>query len=353
MNPLLFIKKLYEWHATIDRKLPWKDSSDPYKIWLSEIIMQQTRVQQGESYYLHFIEKYPSIVDLAHASEDTIMKSWQGLGYYSRARNLHRTAKLIVQEHNGVFPSDFATLLSLPGIGSYTAAAIASFAFQKPYAVVDGNVIRVLCRILGIESPYDTSIGKKIIEAQAQKYLDQKNPAAYNQAIMDFGALHCKPQNPACGTCVFMKNCIAQLQHKQDLLPLKSKSIKIEKRFIHFFVLIQAHSKKIWLRKRTQKDIWQGLYEFPAIYHTEKLLKKQKTAFWKTLRVQEVPMLEKLTQKKLHKLSHQELHIQFEVYCIKESTIAEYQIFDFKEIKNLALPKPLADFWTATEKSID
>lgn len=353
LNPTLFVKKLYSWHTTIERRLPWKDSLDPYKIWLSEIIMQQTRVQQGESYYLHFIERYPTVNHLAQATEDMVMRSWQGLGYYSRARNLHHTAKKIVHEYGGIFPCDFETLLQLPGIGKYTAAAIASFAFQKPYAVVDGNVIRVLARVLGIELPYDISEGRKYIEAQAQIYLDKNNPSEYNQAIMDFGALQCKPQNPDCKDCVLKKDCIANLQQKQGLLPVKSKSTKVQNRFIYFAVLINFKRRKIFLRKRIAKDIWQGLYEFPALYQFTKITKKEKIDFLNRKNLLEAKPVKALSYKRTHKLSHQELYLEWEVYETEETSFQNYQVFGFDEIKNLALPKPLSDFWMEIEKSID
>lgn len=263
-----FRKKLTEWYDPNQRPMPWKSEKDPYRIWLSEIILQQTRVEQGWPYYNRFIEQYPNVDALANASEDHVLKNWEGLGYYSRARNLHATAKFISKELKGVFPSEYRDIISLKGVGPYTAAAIASFAFNIPMAVVDGNVYRVLARFFGIEDPIDSTSGKKRFAALAQNLLDKTDPGTYNQSIIDFGATICKPKSPLCESCPLESQCIAKQNHLIDQLPYKSKKIKKKLRF--FTYLILNHNNQILIRKRALKDIWKGLYEFPYI-ETSKL----------------------------------------------------------------------------------
>jgi A/G-specific adenine glycosylase len=240
--------------------MPWKGEKDPYKIWLSEIILQQTRVDQGMAYYENFISEFSNIHSLAAASEQKVFKLWEGLGYYSRCRNLITTAKFISEKLNGKFPDSYDEIRSLKGIGPYTAAAISSFAYNHPYAVVDGNVSRVLSRVFGVVTPIDTTTGKKEFAALAQELLDKKNPGIYNQAIMDFGATICKPA-PLCNKCQVNKICTAFLQGKQDSLPVKEKKILIKKR--KFYYLVMEYKGRFAIRQRTNKDIWQQLYEFP------------------------------------------------------------------------------------------
>ena len=271
MKPTHFRKNLLEWHAANDRPLPWKGEKNPYFIWLSEIILQQTRVEQGMPYFLRFQEKYPTVKDLADAPEDDVMKLWEGLGYYSRARNLHFTAKLIANELDGKFPDTYEEIIKLKGVGEYTAAAIASFAYELPHAVLDGNVYRVLSRFFGIDTPIDTTEGKKAFRKLADELLNKKKPAAYNQAIMDFGATQCTPKLPNCGRCVLKKNCQALQQKRVTELPIKSKKIKKQTRYFNYLVL--NFEGQVWLKKRTEKDIWQNLYEFPLV-ETEALADK-------------------------------------------------------------------------------
>lgn len=258
-----FAKSLLQWYFLNQRNLPWRQTRDPYFIWLSEVILQQTRVEQGMSYYHSFCEKFPTVFDLANASEDEVLKTWQGLGYYSRARNLHATAKWIVNELNGEFPKDYEGLIQLKGIGPYTAAAIASFAFQEKKAVLDGNVMRVLSRVYGIEEPIDSTLGKKLLAAQAQELIDGKQPDTYNQAIMDFGATWCTPKKPKCESCVFAESCIAYRKGLVDTLPVKAKKTQVKEMYIYYFVFKNNHETLI--RQRTHSNIWKGLYEFPAI----------------------------------------------------------------------------------------
>ncbi|MEZ5053291.1 MAG: A/G-specific adenine glycosylase [Chitinophagales bacterium] len=258
-----FSNILLEWYNPTTRKLPWKKTNDAYKIWISEIILQQTRVEQGMPYYLAFIKNYPTVKQLANAPLDDVLKLWEGLGYYSRARNLHTAARQVMENHNGKFPCSHEEMLQLKGIGKYTAAAIASFAFQLPHAVVDGNVYRVLTRVFGIHIPIDTAKGKQQIEQLAHELLDKLQPHIYNQAIMDFGALVCKPQQPLCSTCPFVSNCKAYLKNEINSLPVKSKKIVKTNRFFHYFILFDTVS--IYIQQRDGNDIWKGLHEFPLV----------------------------------------------------------------------------------------
>ncbi len=262
-----FTQTLLDWSETQDRPMPWKGEKNPYYIWLSEIILQQTRVEQGWSYYLKFKEKYPKVEDLANAPEDEVMKMWEGLGYYSRARNLHAAAKYIANDLDGIFPSTYEEILKLKGVGPYTAAAIGAFAFGLPTAVLDGNVFRVLSRIFGIETPIDTTNGKKEFQALADSLLYQKDSGKYNQAIMDFGAIQCLPKQPVCKNCPMSEKCTAFKTQKTEQLPIKSK--RIQKRERYFYYLRLRFKNKNYILKRTGKDIWQNLYEFPLVETTQ------------------------------------------------------------------------------------
>lgn len=250
---------LLAWYEENKRPLPWRETTDAYTIWVSEIILQQTRVAQGMDYFYRFTQAFPTVTHLAAASETEVLRLWQGLGYYSRARNMHKTAKIVVEQYNGAFPTQYNTLLSLPGIGAYTAAAIASFSTNAAYAAVDGNVFRVLSRILGIDTPIDSTEGKKLFSQLAQEHLDKSSPALYNQAMMDFGAIQCTPQAPNCAHCPFAEQCTAYRTHQTDVLPIKNKKTAQRKRF--FWYLDIWNGSYTYLQQRTQKDIWQGLYE--------------------------------------------------------------------------------------------
>ncbi len=256
-----FTQILMDWHRhQNDREMPWKGEKKPYRIWLSEIILQQTRVEQGMGYYHRFIEQYPTIQDLAGAPDQQVFKLWEGLGYYNRCRNLLFTAREIVQQRNGIFPDTYEELLALKGVGPYTAAAIASFAYNLPYAVVDGNVYRVLARYCGIDTPSDSTEGKKIFNDLADQMLDKNEPALYNQAIMDFGATVCKPMAPLCSACPLQNGCAALATGKVNQLPVKEKTLQRRTRFFNYFIL--EYRQKIWVQQRTAKDIWQNLFEF-------------------------------------------------------------------------------------------
>ncbi len=262
-----FTSRLLFWFKNNKRDLPWRGSDDPYKIWLSEIILQQTRIAQGIQYYYRFTELFPNVYTLAHASEDQVLAAWQGLGYYSRARNLHHTAQYIVKNYNGFFPKSYSQLLELKGIGKYTAAAIASMAFNLPYAAIDGNVIRVLTRYFGIEEPFDDNATRKKIDEIAQQLIDVGKPGDFNQALMDFGSLVCRPSSPQCSICPFAQECIALLTDKINSIPTKGKVIKQKARFFHFFLFLcpEKDETTFFIEKREDNDIWRNLYQLPLI----------------------------------------------------------------------------------------
>ena len=300
-----FSKILLNWYQHNKRELPWRDEQDPYKIWVSEIILQQTRIAQGWNYYLRFVERFPSIAHLAAASEDEVLKYWQGLGYYSRARNLHAGAKYILKTHEGVFPDNHADMLKIKGVGEYTAAAIASFAFQLPFPAVDGNVFRVLSRIFGIDTPIDTAGGKKEILQLAMQLMDSKQPGIFNQALMDFGSLQCTPTLPNCEDCCFAFSCIAKKQDLTALLPVKSQKTTIKTRYFYYLHLID--NKKTYIRRRSANDIWQGLYEFPLIESEKSLSQEEILSHSYTLDVLKNCqwMIENSSPVYKHQLSHQ------------------------------------------------
>tara|TARA_R110002072_G_scaffold281965_3_gene444661 strand:- start:2623 stop:3645 length:1023 start_codon:yes stop_codon:yes gene_type:complete len=256
-----FSLSIRNWYRLNKRDLPWRDTSDAYFIWLSEIIMQQTRIQQGASYYLKFISNYPTVQDLANANERDILNDWQGLGYYSRARNLHYSAKTICEKYNGIFPKTYQEIIELKGIGQYTASAISSFAFGEVKAVVDGNVYRLLSRVFDIEIAIDSTSGKKYFQKLADELINNKHPGEHNQAIMELGSLVCKPANPLCDECPLNDTCLAFSKKNIDQRPVKLKKTKVRNRYFHYFIFKQEN--KILIEQRTAKDIWQNMFQFP------------------------------------------------------------------------------------------
>ncbi|WP_291856987.1 A/G-specific adenine glycosylase [Marinilabilia sp.] len=302
-----FPEQIREWYFQHGRKLPWRETKDPYKIWISEIILQQTRVDQGMEYFHRFIKAFPNVKSLAKASETKLMQLWQGLGYYSRARNLQYAAQTIVNEHNATIPQTYKKIKTLKGIGPYTAAAIASFAYNLPHAVVDGNVYRVLSRIYAKDIPIDSSEGEKFFSSLANELLDKKDPATHNQAIMDLGALVCKPAKPLCGHCPVNLLCAAFATGTQQNYPVKGKRITRKIRHLNFLVFIR--NEQIVIEKRSGNDIWKGLFQFPVFESTEPFT----TALIKThlkTKTQLSVEVTKLLEKK-HLLTHQELHAVF------------------------------------------
>ncbi len=255
-----FSKKIIGWYQENHRELPWRKTKDPYRIWLSEVILQQTRVAQGLPYYTKFVKDFPNVKALAAAPQQKVLRTWQGLGYYSRARNLHACAKQIVSVYGGKFPRTYEELIKLPGIGSYTAAAISSIAFDQPVAVVDGNVYRILARIFGLHEDISTGEGKKIFAAKAQELIDKSQAGTFNQAMMEFGALYCTPRNPDCGECIFSGVCYAKKHELQEMLPVKTTKVKVRTRHFHYFIF--RIGNKLAMKKRNRRDIWNGLYDF-------------------------------------------------------------------------------------------
>lgn len=314
MHP--FSKKIISWYHENKRDLPWRNTKDAYLIWLSEIILQQTRVEQGMSYFLKFAKEFPTVKHLAKAENEKVMKLWQGLGYYSRARNLHTTAKNITDNCQGKFPDKYNDILLLKGVGEYTAAAIASFAFNQPYAVVDGNVYRVLSRVFGVETPIDSALGKKEFYSLANELIDKKNPATHNQAIMEFGAIQCKPVSPDCSICPLNTMCFAYSKKRVTELPVKEKKIKVRNRYFNYIVL--HHKSSTAINKRGEKDIWTNLYDFPLI-ETDKELKEDqflKSQEWKIFIDTFKYTVKSVSTSYKHILSHQKIYARFwEIEC--------------------------------------
>lgn len=322
-----FFTKIEIWYEANGRDLPWRNTKDPYLILLSELILQQTQVCQGTDYYLQFAEKFPTAEHLANANEEEVMRMWQGLGYYSRARHLHAAAKRIASE--GCFPRDYTFVRGLPGVGEYTAAAIMSFAFDEPYAVIDGNVGRVLARYAGISEPIDTTQGKKLLRVLADEMLDKQRPALYNQAIMDFGALLCKPAAPLCESCPLAENCQALQQHIVDKLPYKSKRPTVRDRYLTYIYARTADGKTV-LRRRGRGDIWQGLFEFPLIESEKPLTIAEAEEKIKDIFHVTEFSLHFVANNVLHQLTHQRLHA--DLYILELPTVEEkeerHPIFD-------------------------
>ena len=339
---MVFSNTLTHWYLQNKRELPWRKSRDPYFIWLSEVMLQQTRVAQGLSYYLKFTTTFPTVFDLAKADESIVLKMWQGLGYYSRARNLHAAAKHIAFELNGEFPTSYLEIIKLKGIGDYTASAIASICFDEATAVVDGNVYRVLSRYFGIHTSTNSSIGIKEFKALAQSLIDVTQPGNFNQAIMDFGALHCKPQNPLCESCPFADSCVAFEKKLTKVLPIKDKKIKVKKRYFNFLV-IQTVDDKTILSERKGNGIWQGLYQFPLIETTQNISGEELISHEEFISLFPEKASILLFNKKeiVHKLSHQHLYTQF--WIVRPKTTFEANI-DWTDVENYPVPVLIANF---------
>lgn len=340
----LFTEAIYTWYSSNKRVLPWRETSDPYKIWLSEIILQQTRVLQGMNYYLRFTETFPTVFDLANASEDEVLKLWQGLGYYSRARNLHFTAKTIVDKFNGVFPNDYQTILSLKGIGPYTAAAISSIAFNLSYPAVDGNIYRVFSRYFGVLTPIDSDKGKNEIAEIATEIMPKKNAGFHNQALMEFGALQCIPKSPDCPKCPLEKMCYAHKHRLQHELPVKTKKTKQRKRYFYYYLIEDKNS--IYLEKRENNDIWRNLYQLPLLetnreLSDDEILNTELESFAKT----EVNV-KSVSAAKKHLLSHQVIiarliHLEL---TNSNNLSGNYIRVNKKDIYKFAVPKLIDAF---------
>jgi A/G-specific adenine glycosylase len=338
-----FSTKLINWYTVNKRDLPWRSTNNPYYIWLSEIILQQTQVVQGTPYYHAFTSQFPTVYDLANANEEDVLKLWQGLGYYSRARNLHWSAKYIVNELDGVFPDTYKDILKLKGVGDYTASAIASISFNEVTAVVDGNVYRALSRIFGIETPINSTSGQKEFKALAQQLIDKQQPAIFNQAIMEFGARQCKPKNPDCSVCPFKTGCLALKENKIDVLPVKLKKTKVTKKYFNFIVIISKNEKTI-LEQRVGSGIWQNLYQFP-------LIETEKPSTYNNIKskIENLDVLEDMNfdvhlyndTDIIHKLSHQHLYTKFWIVSVDENI--ENGI-DISNIEDFPVPILIGNF---------
>ncbi len=320
-----FSKLITNWYKLNYRQLPWRNTQNAYVIWLSEVILQQTRVAQGLPYFERFIKKYPTVKHLANAHQDEVLKLWQGLGYYSRARNMHFTAQEVLTINKGVFPDRYEHLIKLKGIGEYTAAAIASFSSNEPVAVVDGNVYRLLSRYFGIETPIDSTEGKKIFKAKANEVLNRKNAGLHNQAMMEFGAIVCTPQNPNCDNCVLIRGCTAFQLNKTNELPVKAKKTKVQNRYMIYSVLHDG--KNVLLKKRTDNDIWNGLFEFPL---EESIVPVEKTKAY--FRFDNMKIASHSHSRYKHILSHRKLFVSFFEYKVNQLPKLEgFEIFSLKK----------------------
>jgi A/G-specific adenine glycosylase len=340
-----FQKELITWYLQHKRELPWRNTTDPYVIWLSEIILQQTRVEQGLPYFIKFLEAFPTVAHFANATEDQVLKLWQGLGYYSRGRNMLVTAKQVVTEYEGKFPTQYVSLISLKGIGEYTAAAISSFAANEAKAVLDGNVFRLLARYFGIEEAINSTLGKKIFSKLANELIEGQQPSSYNQAIMEFGALQCKPKSPLCNICPLQLGCYARINKKVEVLPLKLKTVKIKTRWFNYFVAQQ--NEHILIKQRTPGDVWQQLYDFPLIETSS----DPQTDFADfKIRVQEAfgkeAKITSVSQKK-HILTHQIIYVHFfalDNYMFNFNPLSAIKLVPLQEFKELPHPKVIEEF---------
>ena len=338
-----FKNHLINWYSDNKREMPWRETKDPYYIWLSEIILQQTQVKQGLPYYEAFVAQYPTIFDLAEASETSVLKLWQGLGYYSRARNLHATAKHIVNKLNGEFPNNYKDLLKLKGVGDYTASAISSIAFNEVAAVVDGNVYRVLSRYFGIDTAINSTLGIKEFKSLASSLIDYEQPATYNQAIMEFGALQCKPKNPDCNVCPFNDSCVSLQKNLVSELPVKLKKTKVTTKYFNFLVCIDSHKNTLF-EKRSKKGIWLNLYQFPLIESKKSLtandfqLLNLEDSILKTLDFDYSLYNEADI---VHKLSHQHLYTKFWIIDIEQ---LPDEAIPIKSLTEYPTPVLISDF---------
>lgn len=326
LNREVVHNQLYKWYEQNKRVLPWRETSDPYKIWISEIILQQTRVEQGMPYYMRFIDHFPDLLSLANASEDEVLLYWQGLGYYSRARNLHKAALQIVESGQTTFPADFDAIRALPGIGDYTAGAIAAFAYNKPYPALDGNVYRVLSRLTDCEIAFDTSVGKKHFHKVAETLLDKENARLFNSAIMEFGALWCVPQNPDCAYCPLASVCLANAHHTVDLLPVRKPRPQLRDRYLQYDVYLckpDGNEIQTLIQQRQGNDIWKHLWEFP--------LTERETDFTQS----DVPHVDFT-----HILSHQRLHARFYIYKVSElPNLPNTKVVRLQDLDDFALSR--------------
>jgi A/G-specific adenine glycosylase len=346
-----FQLEIVAWYLKNKRDLPWRNTTNPYIIWLSEIILQQTRVEQGLPYFNRFLANFPDVRSFANASEDQVLKLWQGLGYYSRGRNMLHTAKLIMSNYGGKFPTSYQELVKLKGIGAYTAAAISSFSNNEKQAVVDGNVYRVLARYFGIDLPINSTTGQKEFADLAKQLIADQEPAIYNQAIMEFGALQCKPKAPLCESCPLRIDCEAYKTGTVGKLPVKLKKVKVKKRYFNYLVGIADN--QILTKQRTAGDVWQHLYDFPLIETEDELTTLGAEFFNQIKSIFGAEVQISALEAKKHVLTHQIIYVQFfaiDNYIINFNDYAEIKSVDIEVFKQLPHPKIIGDF---IEKHID
>ncbi|MDM9631329.1 A/G-specific adenine glycosylase [Robiginitalea aurantiaca] len=346
-----FSDRILSWYAQNKRDLPWRKTRDPYNVWLSEIIMQQTRVAQGLPYYLRFIERFPEVADLARASEEEVLKTWQGLGYYSRARNLHATAQRVATDYQGTFPATYKELMDLKGVGPYTAAAIGSICFDLLTPVVDGNVYRVLSRYFGVELPVNSGEGSRYIADLAGQVMSKESPGNYNQALMEFGALQCIPRNPDCLACPLSDSCVALAKKKVSQLPVKLPKKAVRKRYFNYFMPVDPDFQTL-LIKRKDKGIWRGLYEFPLLESELELPDEKAEAQilegvftqlnepLKFVKCNPIPLV--------HKLSHQHLFVTFRILYLGHGLRGGVPI---TKMQSYPVPIPIANFMETVKNS--
>lgn len=342
---------LARWYEARKRELPWRSEPTPYHVWLSEIILQQTRVNQGLEYFIRMVEKWPTLEDLSKASEEEVLKMWQGLGYYSRARNLHQCARQVVENHGGAFPKDYELLRKLKGIGDYTAAAIASIAFNLPYAVVDGNVYRVLSRLYDIDTPINSKEGNKLFAQLAQDLLDKNHPGLHNQAVMEFGALQCIPQNPNCIQCPLQSHCLAFAHHTVENRPQKIKKLQVKTRYFNYLV-IRTPDNGLYLRKRESNDIWKNLYDFPCVESMKPLSPEEiiSSGYFKDLIHNQKFAIGRISTPYVHKLTHQTIiatFVEIKISCFLLTIKTKNILLAFEnELGTYPVPKLIDNYLT-------
>lgn len=340
---MTFSDILLDWYYKNARSLPWRETKDPYSIWISEIILQQTRIDQGLPYYLRFTESFPDVRSLHQATEDQVLKLWQGLGYYSRAKNMKAAAKQITENFGGDFPTTYKDILSLKGIGPYTAAAVSSICFNLQHAVVDGNVFRVLSRHFGIKTPINSSRGKKEFEQLANQLIPKNNPGDYNQAIMEFGAIYCVPYSPDCSKCPLNHSCEAYKLNLITQLPVKEKKLKIRNRYLHYFYMTDGY--RFLIEKRGENDIWKGLYQLPMIETNKEQISEGLFEEKDFMNLTKNEPFELISQQEIrHKLTHRNLFIRFYHLKIENINSFNYFIIENKDWINFAFPKPIHQY---------
>ncbi|HPS61580.1 MAG TPA: A/G-specific adenine glycosylase [Bacteroidales bacterium] len=347
MSPSPFSRILLAWYDENKRDLPWRRTRDPYRVWLSEVILQQTRIGQGTPYYERFVARYPDVAGLAGASEEEVLKLWQGLGYYSRARNMHQAARVVVERFGGIFPGTWEELRKLKGVGDYTAAAIASICFGESQPVVDGNVVRFFARLFGIVDPPDKPATRQKIRSLALERIDRDHPGDFNQAIMEYGAMVCTPASPGCGSCIFRDDCRAFRENRVAEIPVRTPKAAIPDRFIHYAVITVRHqgSDHIYLNKRTGNDIWKNLYDFPSVEkNTSRNGKPLTRSAFNGLFNGSAPEFDEVSEEFIHVLSHRRIHARFYRFRLPAKPELPFLFVPLKDIHQYPVPRLLEKY---------